>query len=407
MSPNMARRPEAGSILIVTLVAAVVIAGFTFALYVVSRGETEGTKSESRRSKALQAAEAGIGEAFDRLNRGVDPAIDRSEDLRLSYRVSAENLGSTSAGNQVFRLTSQARFASADRAVEAIVENQTRQARMQAAVTSNGPVALSGSVIVDGRDHDANGFGVVGGGVFGVISSQLVVSGGNSSVGGNGTAPVDDPTELDNVFDQFVPFGDGIDQDLDGRLDEELLDGLDNEGDGRIDEDLMPFPSSPDAVFGLPEGTLAAYAQSQGTYFTSFGELSSYMSSNGNEIPGGKIIVLDFPSTPEAGPIWNPADFGDAMNADPSIFVFHTPHANAVVRNLHGRFKGLLLTDYADHVNGEAEILGGILTFGRSRVGNVYGNGNARILYSSAVLSHLPLIPYFAQKAWREIAPRD
>ena len=32
--------------------------------------------------------------------------------------------------------------------------------------------------------------------------------------------------------------GDGIDNDCDGRIDEEIRDGKDNDGDGDIDEDL-------------------------------------------------------------------------------------------------------------------------------------------------------------------------
>ena len=32
--------------------------------------------------------------------------------------------------------------------------------------------------------------------------------------------------------------GDGIDNDCDGKVDEEINDGLDNDGDGNIDEDL-------------------------------------------------------------------------------------------------------------------------------------------------------------------------
>ena len=36
---------------------------------------------------------------------------------------------------------------------------------------------------------------------------------------------------------RVVP-GDGIDNDCDGRIDEEVKDGKDNDGDGDIDEDL-------------------------------------------------------------------------------------------------------------------------------------------------------------------------
>ena len=34
--------------------------------------------------------------------------------------------------------------------------------------------------------------------------------------------------------------GDGLDNDCDGKFDEELQDSIDNDGDGEIDEDLQP-----------------------------------------------------------------------------------------------------------------------------------------------------------------------
>ncbi|MBI1850459.1 MAG: hypothetical protein HYR85_08960 [Planctomycetes bacterium] len=397
-------RSVRGSVLVVSLVTGVFIAGFTYAFVLVCGSEIRRTDSDSRNTRALQAAESGISESFDRLNRGLNASIDRHTDARLPYSVTASVLGTSAAGNRVYRLTSHASFAGIDRAVEVDVENQTQRLRTKAAITANGPVALSGSVTVDGRDWDLNGFGVVGPGVNGVTSSQLVTSGGSSSVGGNGLAPIRRATALNGVFQQAVLYGDSLDNDGDGRVDEEALDGIDNDGDGRVDEDLAPFPQSPDALLGLADGTLTQLAQNQGTYFSSASAFSTYLSQNGGEIPGGKIIVMDFPATSASGPVWNPGEFGDAMNADPSIVVFHSAYSNSVVKNLHGRFKGLLVTDYVDHVNGTAEIVGSIVTFGTSQVGNVFGNGNATIKYSSAVLGLLPVIPSYAQCGWREVA---
>jgi hypothetical protein len=404
MTPTGTRRGEAGSILVVSLIAAILMVGFTYAFLIVSRGEIEGAKADARNEKALQAAEAGIEEVIDRLNSGDLSGVDRSGDPVLGYRVGATDSGATSIGNRLFTLTSRGSFAGANRAVEVVVENQTLAVRARAAITSDGPVLLTGNVLVDGRDHDADGFGTVGPGVFGVVTSQTVLAVGNAHVGGNGQVPLRHPSGEDAVFRERVGFGDGIDQDGDGRTDEERYDGLDDDGDGLIDEDLAPYPSSPDELFGLPDGTLKRVARNQGTYFSDPSDFEAFLSANGNEVPGGRIIVLDYACSPILGPVWNPVEFGPTYNEEPSILVFHSPYSNAVMKNLHGRFKGILLTDTISHVNGDARILGAIYTFGQDRFGSNYGTGNAEILYSSGVLSRLPLVPYFAPRAWREVA---
>jgi hypothetical protein len=407
MRTETVRQGERGTILIVSLIAGVLILGITYAFYWVSRGEIDGAREEARREKALQTAEAGIEEALDRLNRGEDPDVDRSSDSLLGYRVGEADVGVTTAGNRIYTLTSRGRHGGEARAVEVVVENRTLAVRTRAAVTSNGPVDLSGSITVDGRDYDASGATVLGAGVYGVTSSQLVTVGGDARVGGNGTEPIRRATPLDGVYQPLVAYGDGIDNDLDGRIDEERHDGYDDDGDGRVDEDLAPFPTSPDALFGVKEGTLRRVAQAQGTYFTSPDSFQAWLTANGGSIPGGKIVVLDFPATPDSGPVWNPADFGSTMNDPPSILVFHSPYSNAVMKNLHGRFKGLILADFVSHTNGDARIVGAIYSFGHDRIGNVYGNGDARVLYSSAVLSMLPTVPSYAPVGWREVTPEE
>ncbi len=405
MNDFRARTGERGAILVLTLITAVLIAGFTYAFLVVSRAEIQGAKSDVKHEKALQAAEAGIDDALDRLNHGDTPAVERSPaGGGIGYRVDAEDKGSTADGNRMFLLTSRAQVPGGDRTVEVIVENQSLAVRERSAITTNGPVGLAGNVIVDGRDYDASGFGVIGPGVFGVSSSQFVTSSGSAEVGGNGHAPMPNATAVDDVFMQSVQYGNTVDDDADGAVDEEAFDGNDNDGDTRVDEDLAPFRSTPDSLFGTPEGTLKRVAQGRGTYFETESAFADYLAQNGGEIPGGQVIVLDYPATSMSGPVWTPANFGPEMNEEPSILVFHSEFSNALMKDFQGRFKGFILTDNVTHVNGEARILGGVYLFGQSEIGNEYGSGNADILYSSAVLTNLPLIPFFAQRAWREVA---
>lgn len=64
---------------------------------------------------------------------------------------------------------------------------------------------------------------------------------------------LDDSTFLDSTANTieysllFYRLGDGIDNDGDGCVDEEILDGIDNDGDGLIDEDLRLVPLAKDS----------------------------------------------------------------------------------------------------------------------------------------------------------------
>ncbi len=100
-------------------------------------------------------------------------------------------------------------------------------------------------------------------------------------------------------------------------------------------------------------------------------------------------------------------NFGiQASDADPSIMVMHNAAGHAEMKDLHGTFRGLLMADYITHVNGDAIILGGIKSFADSAIGNAYGNGNAHVRYSSAILTRLPTDPQggnFTKISWREL----
>jgi hypothetical protein len=415
MNPNPRRRNEQGTILVVTLVAAVLVVGFAYAFLVVSRGEIEGAKTDARRERALQAAEAGVDEALDRINAGEsigrNVTLDRTSDARLTYLTTSTDLESTADGTNVYTLRSSSTVGDSARAVEVVLENRVITPRPRAAVTANGPITLAGNVFVDGTDHDGRGFPVLPVdpnappvGVYALASSGHITVLGGVQLGGNGHGLTSDPNQFGDTFKESVPYGDGIDQDGDGRVDEEVPNGRDDDGDGLVDEDLSEYPQSPDSLLGLPDGTLRRVAQTQGTYFTSASDFATWVSRNGNQFPGGAIVVLDFPATEQSGPILTPVTLGSEFAEQPSILVFHSPYSNAVLGDLQGRFKGFILADVVLHVNGDARILGGIYTFGSDQLGSAFGSGTLSILFSSEVLASLPVVPYFTPRAWREIA---
>jgi hypothetical protein len=120
-----------------------------------------------------------------------------------------------------------------------------------------------------------------------------------------------------------------------------------------------------------------------GTYFASQTELNDYIAANGGNIPGGVVLFLDFQK-------WQPAELGELMNDPPSVIIHHTDAGDAVMKNVHGSFKGLIFADFVEHLNGDFTLLGALMSFADEAYGNTFGNGSANILYSSEVLMNLP-----------------
>lgn len=315
-----------------------------------------------------------------------------------------------------------------------------RSADGTAAVASRGMVTLTGGISVDGRnklniqpdsnlgDSDewitpasamAQLFPPTPGdafdpsdpdGTWGVKTEAGVdIQGASATVGGNGEEPVNDAVD-GTQFDADTPedsWGNGIDDDGDGSVDEESSDGTDDDGDGLIDEDTHDFPHSPDAVVGAPEGTLKATAQANGTYFTSAEDFNNWVIANGENIPGGQVIYLDFGDL-------IPLEMGDTLlNTKPSILVHHhidpeTGQPAGYMKNLHGMFKGIILADQIDHVNGDGLILGGVMTLADDGFGHWFGNGAADIIFSEGVLANLPSLIIdplngYEVLAWQEV----
>ncbi|HLF92660.1 MAG TPA: hypothetical protein VJB14_04310 [Planctomycetota bacterium] len=220
------------------------------------------------------------------------------------------------------------------------------------AIVANAEVDLSGNITVDGNDWDINGTAVVGPGVHAVVSDETISIGGSSASGGNGTPPPSNG-EGTNSLDPSHVFTAG-------------------------------FPAGPDEALEGKPGTLKAIAQSAGTYFTSQTSYEAYISANGGNIPGGKVIYVETDTTSP------PFELGKTMNTEPSILVVHNSTSSTLLKNIHGEFKGVLFADAIDHINAGTNILGMIMAFSDSKIGNDFGNGNSTAKFSSAVLGNLP-----------------
>ncbi len=220
------------------------------------------------------------------------------------------------------------------------------------AVTTNNPTTVSGSIIIDGRDHDTTGATVISGsGTFGIWTTNSLTFQGSEMVGGTNIRRVD-----------YAPSNPG---------DTSVV---------RWNQPSAGYPGSPDSVLGgaangYPEGTLKAVALSgiNGSQYATDPTLL--------RTPLRGVTYVELPS----GGSWSAPDITGS-----GILVVHNAVKNAVVKNVHGIFTGLVIVDDISHTNATLLVVGAV--FGLTPLTsatNDFGNGNATILYSSAVIGNV------------------
>ncbi|MBI4115101.1 MAG: hypothetical protein HY447_00840 [Candidatus Omnitrophica bacterium] len=202
------------------------------------------------------------------------------------------------------------------------------------AVVAKGNAQTYGSITIDGRNHDINGNLIVGDpGVFGVSATGTFSLQGASEVGGNGIAPTGNP------------------------------------GNPATYEVNAPdLPSTPEEILGLSQGALDQYKTSTP--------------------PSGAFSGIVYLTTN-----WDAAD----LSGSSGILIVHNDAGDATLSNIHantGIFKGLIIMDRLDKINGNGTFLGAVYTLNAGGDLTKIGNGNADIKYSSAVLAGLPLVNY-------------
>ncbi len=216
-------------------------------------------------------------------------------------------------------------------------------------LTTNGPTGLAGGMVIDGRNHTTSGTLIAAQGVYGVWTTSTLSQGGGSQVGG--TAKGTD----------YVPKGWPKSSKV---VQQNWVDPA--------------FPTTPDSVFGgaafgYPEGTLKSLAQSGSggsQYVTDPSKLN---------FPMAGITYVELPS----GGSWNPSAFTGS-----GILVVHNTSKNAILTNVTGgNFTGIVIGDDVVHVNNI--IIGAVVALTPNpSTGNLIGNGNGQILYSTASIQN-------------------
>jgi hypothetical protein len=222
---------------------------------------------------------------------------------------------------------------------------------VKAAISTNNPVSASGTLVVDGRDHDINGNLIPNSGTLGIWSTRPITQSGSAKIGG---------TEAEDNEDE-VPAK---------PADSEILGANQSYPGG--------YPNTPDSALGgtakgFPPGTLKAIAQSgyKGSQYTTNPAFLSY--------PFRGVTYVELPS----GGVWTAANIEGS-----GILVIHNSYCNAVIKNENlGTFKGLIIADDIVHLH--TTVLGAIIALTSSpSEGNCIGNGSGDALFSrQAIIS--------------------
>lgn len=272
-------------------------------------------------------------QAFYLAEAGLDKKLQELRSTNLS------NISSTTFSNGTYSATYDANtkivtatgtYNGVSRVIKARVAKMTPPG-VRGAITSTGDVSFNGSIVVDGRDHDSSG-NVVGSGTYGVSSGGTVNQGGSSTIGGNDFTPTDPANPA------------------------------------AIEQNASSVTANPEAALGVAVGSLDAYK-----------------TSTPPTLPMSGIVYY-------TGDSWIAPDFGTPENPSTGILIVHNSAGTALLKNVHGNFKGLIIADDLVHINGDTIIIGGVIL--QKSTGNTVGNGNAHVNYSGSVLSDLPVSNY-------------
>lgn len=417
-TPRIQPRPdrEQGAALIMAVIFVLMLVSFTFLVLRSYRAQSSNAIFRASTSVAFDAADMGVAKGKLILTADPTPYTD-GQLYTLAANVDNATITVQEINNQTnpftFRLLSTGTNGQETRTIELILQleqdKQPLAAPGMGAVIANGSLALLGNIQIDGNDHDPSGnLGGMGNDAPGIVTTGLVSQGGSSDVGGGGQALGGSPTEgvgIDTNATVWEKEGSGVGGTGNSADD---TDGVDNDGDGVADEN--GFPNRPAAVFGMAnEDSLKAQASADGTYFTNTTDYDNWMSSTTAAQRGGKIIYLEVPNGSNLGQFnlpHNPppakASILIVAGADP------TQH-NTTIGPVHiqNDFQGFVIADTYNKVNGNGSVVGSLLSFNPSNATKL-GNGNAKISFSSEVMSNLPGVatggsPWIPEvQSWRE-----
>ncbi len=223
---------------------------------------------------------------------------------------------------------------------------------VKAAVTSRPDVDLSGTISVNGKDHDSSGVLTGDPGVYGVSTcGVLSIGSGSAEVSGKGSGPYGkkaSAAEIAKVAEQSVAVSTSL--------------------------------GSPEAFLGVPAGSLDKYK----------------ITESALTLPFHGIRYIE--ST--AGPLH--------IGGSSGILIVHSPMKNATTKlNATGNFKGIIIVDEMDKMNGNLTVIGAVVCLADFAGAKKFGNGSADVKYSSYVLNNLGKFIHDSDKSVKELSWKE
>jgi len=342
---------EKGGAMLAVLALAVILNITIGAIILSSRYSVK--KSAARRGKVsvINIAEAGKEVVLSELRNRIFNPLASTDTLRYSNEPFAEGAYSvrctTNPQIDTVRIVSTGKIGEDSTRIEvmAYVKPDGMPKWLRGTVTARTDVSTLGNIEIDGRDYDTNS-------VFGT----LLGSGGTVGVASGGTVSAGGSSEIGG--NSTAPQSTTI-------PDETVEEHIDTTG----------YPQTPEEVLGLPPGALDKYK------------------------------VTSCPSSSFKGIIYSdqPCDIAEG------ILIVHNESLTASLDNYHNHFKGIIIADEVKHFNGGSSVLGSVFMLGKTSGGNCFGNGAARIHYSSRIIGkYLKILAENAKRdvtvvSWREL----
>ena len=208
--------------------------------------------------------------------------------------------------------------------------------KVRGAITARQYVELSGTIDIDGREYDSLD-NYVGPGTYGVYTCDGLNLKGNAQIAGNGD-PLSKTKNSLNCVEYATP---------------------------------ETYMTSPEAFIGVPSGSLDGFKVSVSSLNGPFSGI--------NYIDGASGTVK--------------VDFGKKGEVSSGILIVHNSSYSLCLKmNGNAYFKGLIICDGLDKLDGNAAILGAVVVLGVSDK----SNGTASVRYSPQVLNSL-------KDTWRQI----
>jgi hypothetical protein len=333
--------------------ALVMIGSMTMAtLLMTNRYTSKSSKRRKEKIDALCIAEAGKEQALAKLRTGeIEPSANTRVDIFSNEPFGTGHYSvscTTNTTNDTVLINSTG--VTGTNAIRLEVTASMKAAPggknwLQAAVTARTDVSTVGTIQIDGRDYDTTSF-------FG----SLLGTGGVVGVAAGGTVSPDAASGIGG--NSTPPQSTTI-------AGETVVENIDTTG----------YPQTPEEVLDLPAGALDAYKCAT--------------------CPPSDFFGIVYSETP--------CDFRGG------ILIVHNEDGDASLGNYHQHFMGIIIADEVHHFNGGSSVLGSIFMLGREAGGNSFGNGTARIRYSSRMIAKVfnTLLPPSDLEvdvvSWREI----